>query len=419
MLPIEQKEGNMLSEETEEEEELLTSDDLDLADEWRKFGTGPWTRQADFREYLRTLVSDPDTIDEITFCESCNNPDWDDDMHSASGGNVTICESCWDDWYECYQCEYRFPPGDLTETLDGNSVCSHCIRDYYTYCDHCDGYRHDEDDNHDHNADCGCYSPQQAFTVRNDGESPLKSDTRISVTLPAGYISDEGICAIARYLRQHDHHNLSYYLAKLGNKWQEKGGNYAKRLSRLAYTDFQVKLSPEVMSQIGCIARDHSNAASVTIDITRDLNQDADYFYHGDSCWWGSHSESRCALKTNGGFGMRSFDDRDSISGRAWVLPLKADLYGELSPTFNTITPDAFVVFNGYGALSGYTGARILSHMTGWTYRKIEFKCSPMYINAGGYLIAPEDIASKYTDGSLYLSVSQHAGLHERELANA
>ena len=406
---------------TEETEELPASGDLDLPDEWRKFGTDPWGRMADFREYLRTLISDPDAVDEITFCESCNNPGWGDDMYSASSNNVTLCASCYEDWHECYQCEDRFPADSLTETLDENSVCNRCIRDYYSYCEHCNGYRHDNDDNHDHDDDdddC-CYSPQQAFTVRNDGESPLKNDTRISVTLPAGYISDEGICAIARYLRQHDHFDLSFHLGKLGNQWQEKGGNYAKRLSRLAYTDFQVKLSPEVMSQIGCIARDHSNQVSVTIDITRDLNQSAGYFYHGDSCWWRDYRESRCALKTNGGFGMRSFDDRDSVSGRAWVLPLKADLSGKLYPTFNTITPDAFVVFNGYGALSGYTGARILSHMTGWTYRKISFDCSPMYINAGGYLIAPEDIASKYTDGSLHLSVSRHARLHERELANA
>lgn len=100
-------------------------------------------------------------------------------------------------------------------------------------------------------------------------------------------------------------------------------------------------------------------------------------------------------------------------------MPLRRDLFGKLSPTFDTITPDAFVTFNGYGDLGGYAPARILSHMAGWTYRKIEFTCSPMYINAGGYLVAPEEIAAPFTDRQLNLSVSQHSSLYERELVNA
>jgi len=213
-------------------------------------------------------------------------------------------------------------------------------------------------------------------------------------------------------------------LYAIGAQWQARDGNYAKRLSRHAYKAHQLKLTPEVMSQVGTIARDHSTAVSVTIEVSRELNESAGYWYHEDSCWWNSYSESRCALKTNGGFGLRSFSTGDpyaDVTGRAWVLPLRLNENGYPLPTFDTRTPDAFVVFNGYGDLSGYTPARILAHMAGWTYRKIGFECNPMYVNAGGYLIAPEDIAGRYTDGSLHLSVDQHARLYdderERELA--
>ena len=59
--------------------------------------------------------------------------------------------------------------------------------------------------------------------------------------------------------------------------------------------------------------------------------------------------------------------------------------------------------------------------MAGMTYRKIEFSASPMYVNSdSGYLIAPEEIASNYTDGGLCLAVDVHSNLfnNEKVLAN-
>jgi hypothetical protein len=98
-------------------------------------------------------------------------------------------------------------------------------------------------------------------------------------------------------------------------------------------------------------------------------------------------------------------------------MPLRKNADGELVPTFDTMSPDAFVAFNGYGDLNGYTGARVMAAMAGWTYARISFECSPMYVNAGGYLIAPEEIVQ--TCKSLDLSVRQHANLNEMEIANA
>jgi hypothetical protein len=57
--------------------------------------------------------------------------------------------------------------------------------------------------------------------------------------------------------------------------------------------------------------------------------------------------------------------------------------------------------------------------MAGWTYRKIDFHCDWMYINAGGYLVAPEEIAKQYTNRRLSLSVHKHASLFTTEQAAA
>ena len=103
-------------------------------------------------------------------------------------------------------------------------------------------------------------------------------------------------------------------------------------------------------------------------------------------------------------------------------MPMRKTESGDLVPTFNTETPDAYIVFNGYGELSGYAGARIVASMNGMTYRKIDFSAEPMYVNnASGYLVAPEEIAKDYTDGSITMYPDSHSNLYynARELAHA
>jgi hypothetical protein len=400
------------------------SGELDLRELWYKSGRS----QGSFLMYLREVTSDPEAIDNVTFCISCGDPEWNDETSCARGdSDARLCESCYDSWGDCYCCEDRYPDSELYPTLDSVDVCENCRGSHYAWCDHCHGYYHSEDaSEHDHSSSC-CTSPQQEFTIRNDGSEPLANDTRVTVTLPAGVISTEGLTEIRNYLQRcssYDYEttyplrSLSYDLGSLGDQWQTKAGNFAKRLSNHAYKTYRIKLPPEVMSQIGNIARDHSESAAVTVEATRDLNQAADYFYNDGSCWWSSNSESRCALKTNGGFGLRTFNEWGSVSGRAWVLPLRQNARGALVPTFDTMTPDAFVVFNGYGDLNGYAAPRILAYMAGWTYRKIGFRCEPIYVNAGGYLVAPEDIVKKFNDGnSLSLDVVRHASLFRIEQA--
>lgn len=396
----------------------VNADELSLPELWDDFNG--YDRDA-FTEYVREITRDLVTP-RIRFCDACAEPDWDRNMFTARGnGDTRVCESCRDTWITCDCCGDIYPAGELCDTLEGHDVCDSCRDSSFYYCEHCEGYYDSENsEDHDHGNDYSgcCDSPQQAFTIRNDGEEPLGNDERVTVTLPAGVISAEGLMSIRNYLfrEAQDMQPLSYDLDSLGDQWQTREGNFAKRLSRRAYKVYRLKLTPGVMSHVGCIASDHSKPVSVEVEVTRDLNMGPAEFYHEDSCWWGSYGESRCALKTNGGFGLRTFNGYGAVSGRAWVMPLKKD-DGALLPTFNTENPAAFVVFNGYGALNGYAAPRIMAHMAGWTYRKISFCCDPMYVNAGGYLVAPEEIASRYTDGSLSLSVSQHSTLFHVEAA--
>jgi hypothetical protein len=394
----------------------VDSEELNLTELWDAFAGTP----DQFLAHLRSITRDPESIDDVVFCDHCALPSWDAEM-STTGNDLRVCDArCWDQFTECCRCEERYPSGDMT-SVRGDHVCDHCIENCYTWCEECDEYYPDDDDHYHESYDdgCDCESPRTQFTVRNDGCEPLANDTRVTVTLPAGAISAEGIEAIQSYLRDQGVLIYTDDFDTLGSQWQTKTGNYAKRLSRHHYQKHGIGLSPEVMSQVGCIARDHSNAVDVEIEVTRDLNQSASTFYHDSSCWWDSYSESRCALKTNGGYGLRAFNERGSVSGRAWVMPLRL-AGGKLTPTFDTMTPDAFIVFNGYGKLSGYAAARIVSHMAGWTYRKISFSCSPMYVNSNaGYIVASEEITGRYDDDGLYLDVPQHSDLFNRETADA
>jgi hypothetical protein len=379
----------------------------------------------DFLQWLREHVTDPDEVDDLRLCEYCEDPVMSEDGESVASRSRTTgfaCQSCIDDAYaHCYQC------GDLRKlddmiTIDDESVCSPCRDDYYSFCETCDSYYHNDDsEEHSHDGSGCCESPALRFAIRNNGQE-LQNDERVTVTLPAGHLDDEGISNIKRYLRLNLPDDQGYSVAALvdglGREWQTREGNLTKRLSRAAYRALSVKLPPAIISQVGSIASDHSRAIDFAIETSRDLNMSSADWYHEDSCWWGSYSSSRCALKSNGGFGLRTFDEYDGVAGRAWVMPLKRNERGSLAPTFNTETPDAFVVFNGYGDLGGYNAARIMSHMSGMTYRKISFSGSPMYVNGdSAYIVAPEEVAAQYnTGGALSLSTSEHSDLYRREL---
>jgi hypothetical protein len=419
-----------MTQEAQDPVPKVAAGDLDLEGLWTGFTHDPFlgSRNAQFRQYLETITSEPTAIDDVDFCDGCGIPAWEHALTSVrTYASVHVCDSCRDSWGACSLCDDRYPVsrGHFTRTLDAEDVCDQCLAADYSYCEPCEGHYHDNDQaNHDHededeDEDDGscCSSPQPAFTLRNNGCALLANDVQATITLAAGAISPEGLKEIQAYLMAKARAQesallceLAWSLDELGNQWQARTGNFTKRLSSLAYKKYSLKLAPADLSGIGSIARDHSNPVDVTIIVTRDLNRPPGDFYHEGSCWWTSYRDSRCALKTNGGFGLLTFGSYGDVSGRAWVLPLQYNAPGKLVPTFETLAPSAFVVFNGYGELEGYAAPRVMAHLAGWTYRKIAFSCDPMYVNPGGsYLIAPEELTARYDGRPLELSVSQHA----------
>ena len=442
---------------------LIMWDDFDLSDAYmaavqRHRDTpppGPYTyrpARAGFVTEVMNMVADSENV-ELVWCESCDEPVKSDEAEAIDDGHSHACTSCYEDNYRgCDDCGSVFHYDNGRYTLADETVCERCCDNNYSYCEDCDGYYHDSyGDEHSHGS-CDCDVPTLHLAMRH-GDGTLAADERISVTLPSGVVSEEGMHSISRLIREHSHsvvqtpegtwsdpgfqekyeaacneRNKWWILAQdvytMDAEWTTKAGNFTKRLSKLAHKNHGLKVPADLLTKIGNVGRDNSNGAELEIELTRNLNMSAEEFYHEDSCWWQSYGDSRCSLKTNGGFAIRSFTDGtryQPVSGRVFVMPLRlTEPRGTLTPTFDAASADAYVVFNGYGDLSGYTPARIVADMAGMTYRKISFDCNPMYVNSGaGYIVAPEELADKVYASGLHLDTDTHSFLYHREISAA
>lgn len=417
-----------------------------VADKWLKhyeYEGFYYTRaRRTFTEML-TGIYGQDAVDAIRWCRHCENPGLD---HTEVRGEW-VCPPCYTTYRECSGgCGEVFSTNDMLRVAGGERVCRDCRETQYEHCADCNvlyrrggtcGTDHDLPIPRDTKGKCRCKSPALEFRVPNAGNDPLVNDVRTTVTLPEGLITREGFMAIATELQSWYYrgdemedqaereglYSLAGYIDAMDPEWQTKRGNFTKRLSSLANKELGLKIRPMILSRIGDIAREHSSATSYDVEVTRDLNQHPSEFANGESCWWQSYSYGRCTLKSNGGFGLRSFGTR-GVNGRVWVLPLKEaedaalrDLSYALTPTFETLTPAAFLVFNGYRDLSGYTGPRVMAHMAGLTYCKVGVVIDPMYVNSNtGYLVGPEELISRYRkSGSLRMNLNTHSDLHRRE----
>jgi hypothetical protein len=64
--------------------------------------------------------------------------------------------------------------------------------------------------------------------------------------------------------------------------------------------------------------------------------------------------------------------------------------------THNTENADAYIVYNVYGELDGYTAARLVAYLTGKTYRKVLWVQEPQYVNGNtGYLVASPRVCAE------------------------
>lgn len=350
-------------------------------------------------------------------CDDCDDTCDPDELHGYDGG--WYCESCFDDAFTtCDRCSTTIHRDEVVVPGDGGDYCQRCIDYHFHYCDYCDDYFDDE-----HTHDCDCDAPNTHFHFPANGAGTVAQDERIKVELPKGTIDEEGLATIARMLNRDA--GIDWSMARsmvdsVGPEWQGKRGNFTKRLSSAFYKGYSIKLAPEVVSEIGNLARAHSGKGDKWfIEVTRNLNLTAEEFGNEESCWWSNdpqYNESRCAFKHWGGLGLRTYSEETKGSGnrwgaelpegRAWVQPLN----DALEPTHDTIGAHAYMVYNGYGDLDGYAAARIVAHLTGKTYKKLpgSFTARPQYVNnSTGFLIADAETCAN-TD-----SVSYNYDIHD------
>ncbi len=334
------------------------------------------------------------------YCDECDRAWWPDAVSRIAGGRYAyVCVECVDkyDWTECINCGGMVAAEDGTD-VDGELWCEACCDDYATHCDVCGEYHAGEE--HHHACECEP-SADLDFTFPYNGHAdPMPSDAIVPFTLPSGTIDREGLDAIRRLVI--DAVGGAWHLGRfigadwitdnVGDEWTARRGNYPKRLGAFLSRELGFKLTPEQLSAIGTIGREHTSQSSEWyISVTHDLNQPAAAFYNEGSCFWQSYAPSRCALKGLGGIGLRSYASPHSLperpNGRAWIIPLD----DEWEPTDDAMGARGYLAFNGYGALDGWNLPRMVAALTRRTYRKVSFSGDPIYVNGGhGYLIASQ-----------------------------
>lgn len=360
-----------------------------------------------------STVTFAEAVEHITgwtclVCEDCHATVWDDEMtqvHGYGGVERHVCDDCLRTYRACEACEEHFADWSAVE---GYVYCEPCFEEVASFCDECDEYYLDVNAEYHQHRGCECEAPHTTFEFPNNGDGTVTQDQRFTIHLPKGTIDEQGLGRIRALLHSNVRTNDGYridlweldkVLDTIGPLWQAKRGNFTKRLSSALYKDWNVKVPTEILSEVGNLARQHSTDEAVWhIEFTRDLNQSAQAFANEGSCWWSvndSYGQSRCALKSWGGLGLRSYDHTEDHSnnptGRIWVQPVDENM----KPTHATLDAHAYVVFNGYGELDGYVGARIIAHLTGKTYRRIDLHSDAQYVNGGfGFLVAAEEVCA-------------------------
>lgn len=382
-----------------------------------------------FMAHLRSLVSDPEKIERVTWCAHCSNVFDVDQTHPLEAGPT--CPDCWERYYPvCEHCGERA----RCRTMGSRRVCPACLAQRYFLCRQCNNYYLRRYlDAHRHGHDECCASPALEFTFPH-GEGRIAQDERVQVFLVEGLVSNPAYLEVQRLLIReaknigdvHDQTSRAYKMYRLGNQLttyvtrdvKTKEGNFPTRVKRAAYKNYSLKLEPRILTEVGNLVGANSKGATFEVAVTRDVNLPPAEFGNNRSCWWTDYTESRCTLKSNGGLGLRAFDG-DAVTGRVWVMGVKQGVDGRMVPTFDTHT-GIYLVFNGYGVLAETTGPRVVQHLTGAeTYRRVSVGAESdgrFYINNNsGYLVGPRDPIERSTPYGLSWTLATHSHLYERE----
>jgi len=97
-----------------------------------------------------------DCLDEnYTFCRHCEEYYHNDEIQYVESCDVSVCDSCYEDWYGTCECGYQDRKEELVY-FDGRWYCDSCRREYLVTCCRCDEYEHTDDCYIDESTD-DCY----------------------------------------------------------------------------------------------------------------------------------------------------------------------------------------------------------------------------------------------------------------------
>lgn len=353
-------------------------------------------------------------------CNSCGVFSF-DELTEVVGDEV--CRSCIRRYYvECIGCQELNHRNDMTD-IQGDHVCESCLSNgsiEAATCEGCGTYFYTDNMLYveDRGYYCSDHQPREAsvckpthlafeFPALCTPQKSIKNDEIVTVTVAHGEVSNVGMGEIRNLIykrtggtnRNYDGLNL-HELANeetFDRTWQTKEGNFPKRLAKHMLTERSMKLTEELMAEVGNIAKAYTSQTGKThISLTRNLNLPASQFCNDGSCWWTDYATSRCEAKAYHAFGVRGWaveddDQLDQPISRAWLIPLSVTATNRFGPT-HVLPADAYVLFNAYG-MEVLPFARIVAGMTGKSYKKIAFRGDHMYVNGEvGVLIAEQSV---------------------------
>lgn len=221
-------------------------------------------------------------------------------------------------------------------------------------------------------------------------------------SLPEGLIPFEGIEAVSRYIRGEKPNlyflNPSYIADMIGCDWVVKGnqkyvGTFPKRISKLVWLEFNIKVEEQIISEVGNIASRYlTNSSKILADFSNEFDWDAGDYGDDGSCFWSCRTAAKAMMQENGGWAMRFYDNNRNGIGRCWVMPVRHN------------NENGYVVFNAYGSNRDcglWIHARLIAGLLGFSYKKIDYLVNggsdegKLYINGGrGIVIGPENLVN-------------------------
>ena len=233
----------------------------------------------------------------------------------------------------------------------------------------------------------------------------IETEKLITVTMPKGTVSVEGIEAIQLFIAKRSGITLPFDFEWA---WLTRKGSFTKRVNKFLY-EHKVVLDAKSLSALGNLAASYCDRKEETecyLDLTSHIDWGAGAFGDAGSCFWGTKKFALATMLANKSLAVRLWRKSETPSksyrnvypgyigfGRAWAVPIM-ETFGDNK---------ALIIFNGYAAgRDTLFFVRVLSHYFGLTYKKIELTNEKsdqgiVHINnKSGYVIGEPKVVTEF-----------------------